>query len=132
MVSFEGFRPEGEAPIYLQLVRHVKHLAASGAVSDGEELPSRRVVSALLGINPNTVQRAFSQLEDEGLVVSRAGAKSRMQLDGERLARIKNELLGGEFARAVEAMRKSGLSLEQAHGLLDEIWKRESEEHEQE
>ena len=85
MVSFDGFSPSGGGPIYAQLVMYIKRSAVSGAIADGDELPSRRVVSALLGINPNTVQRAYRMLEEEGLCFSRPGAKSRMLLSPERL-----------------------------------------------
>ena len=64
MISFQDFRQTDGTPIYLQIVRYI------------QQLPSRRVVSALLAVNPNTVQKAFKLLEDEGLATSRAGAKS--------------------------------------------------------
>ena len=59
-------------------MRYVKRGVVSGAIVDGDELPSRRVVSALLGVNPNTVQKAYRALEDEGLIESHTGAKSRV------------------------------------------------------
>ena len=68
MIDFSGFRAEDGSPIYVQLVRYVKRGVVSGAIGDGDELPSRRVVSALLGVNPNTVQKAYRALEDEGLI----------------------------------------------------------------
>lgn len=131
MISLEGFRPEGEAPIYIQLVWYIKHMAALGAAKNGDELPSRRAVSALLGINPNTVQRAFAVLEEEGLITSRSGSKSHMCLDGESLARIRSELLGGEFSRIVRAMRASGIERERAHELLDRLWEGDEKDCEQ-
>ena len=79
MISFQAFRQTDGTPIYLQILRYIQQGLAAGTVRDGDELPSRRVVSALLAVNPNTVQKAFRLLEDEGLVVSRAGAKSYVQ-----------------------------------------------------
>ena len=55
MITFEGFRPEDGVPIYLQIIKYLKQGIVSGAVADGDELPSRRVLSATLGVNPNTV-----------------------------------------------------------------------------
>ena len=80
MISFEAFRQTDGTPIYLQIIRYIQQGLAAGTIQDGDELPSRRVVSALLAVNPNTVQKAFKQLEDEGLVTSRAGAKSCIQV----------------------------------------------------
>ena len=76
MIDFGAFRAEDGTPIYLQIIKYLKQGVVSGAVADGDELPSRRVLSALLGLNPNTVQKACRMLEEEGLLVSHAGAKS--------------------------------------------------------
>ena len=64
MVSFEGFRAVDGVPIYLQIQTYVRRGCVAGTIRDGDELPSRRVLSALLGVNPNTVQKAFRLLEE--------------------------------------------------------------------
>ena len=58
MVSFDAFRAVDGTPVYLQIIRYIKRGAVAGTIRDGDELPSRRVLSALLGVNPNTVQKA--------------------------------------------------------------------------
>lgn len=131
MVSFDGFSPSGEGPIYAQLVMYIKRSAVSGAIADGDELPSRRVVSALLGINPNTVQRAYRMLEEEGLCFSRPGAKSRMLLSPERLELLRAELRQDEAARLVRALKQTGVGKERALALIEELWDREDEEDEE-
>ena len=70
MITFEQFHPEGGIPIYLQIVRHIKRGIVSGTVANGDEVPSRRQLSALLGVNPNTIARAYTLLEEEGYVCS--------------------------------------------------------------
>jgi len=60
-------------PIYVQIVNQVKYLVASGRLSAGEELPPIRVLADRLVVNPNTVARAYTELEREGLLVSRPG-----------------------------------------------------------
>ena len=84
MLSFDSFVLEDGMPIYLQILLFVKRGIIAGTIADGDELPSRRVLSALLGVNPNTVQKAYRLLEEEGLVQSHSGAKSYMVLDGEK------------------------------------------------
>ena len=74
MVSFDAFRAVDGTPVYLQIIRYIKRGAVAGTIRDGDELPSRRVLSALLGINPNTVPKAFQLREDEQLIESRSGA----------------------------------------------------------
>ena len=67
MISFQAFRQTDGTPIYLQIIRYIQQGLAAGTIRDGDELPSRRVLSALLAVNPNTVQKAFRLLEDERL-----------------------------------------------------------------
>ena len=81
MISFEDFVMEPGVPIYLQILRYIKRGVAAGTIRDGDELPSRRVLSALLGVNPNTVQKAYRVLEEEALIESHTGARSYMVLD---------------------------------------------------
>ena len=58
MLSFSGFRLEDGSPIYQQIIRYLEQGIAAGTIRDGDGLPSRRVLSAQLGVNPNTVQKA--------------------------------------------------------------------------
>ncbi|QJW93633.1 GntR family transcriptional regulator [Frigoriglobus tundricola] len=60
--------------IYQQIVHQVKYLVASGRLAAGEELPSIRVLATQLVINPNTVARAYRELEAEGVVEKRSTA----------------------------------------------------------
>lgn len=125
MVSFETFRPVDGAPVYLQIINFIKRGAIAGTILDGEELPSRRVVSALLGINPNTVQKAFHLLEEESLMESRTGAKSCMTLPPETLARLRREVLSDELRAMARTLRQMGISRDEALHLLGEAWKEE-------
>ena len=76
MIQIDTFMQGEGVPIYQQIIRYVKQGIAAGTIRDGEELPSRRALSALLTVNPNTIQKAYRLLEEEGLVQSHAGAKS--------------------------------------------------------
>jgi len=122
MISFEQFAAQDGTPVYLQLLRYIKRAIAAGTVCDGDELPSRRVLSALLGLNPNTVQKVYRMLEEEGLVQSHAGAKSCMVLDAARVEQIRAELLEEDARRVVRAMQEMGISKETAIGLIQRYW----------
>ena len=65
MISFESFVLEDNVPIYLQIVGYIKRGIVAGSIADGAEMPSRRMLSALLGVNPNTVQKSYAMLEEE-------------------------------------------------------------------
>ena len=122
MISFDQFKLEDGMPIYLQIVLYIKRGIIAGVIDDGDELPSRRILSALLGVNPNTVQKTYRLLEDEGLIQSHAGAKSYMVLDEEKVRRIRQELLEGDARNIVSAMKQMGLSLDEATALLKKYW----------
>ena len=74
-------------PIYVQIVNQVKYLVASGRLSAGEELPPIRVLAERLIINPNTVARAYRELESAGVVEKRRTAGTYVSEQGSPLAR---------------------------------------------
>ncbi len=122
MITFDNFIKEDGSPIYLQILLHIKRGVIAGTVKDGDELPSRRVLSARLGVNPNTVQKAYRMLEEEGLVQSHAGAKSYMSLAAEQVEHIRAELLENDARTIVAAMRQMGLDREEAISLIARYW----------
>ena len=122
MITFEHFVPEGGLPIYLQIIRYVKRGVAAGSITDGDELPSRRVLSAQLGVNPNTVQKAYRTLEEEGVIASRSGAKSEVTLTPETVEAVRRQLLEQEAGSLVRALRQAGLDKAAAQALLDRLW----------
>ncbi len=124
MISFEHFLMEDGVPIYLQILLYIKRGVIAGTIQDGDELPSRRMLSALLSVNPNTVQKAYRMLEDEGLIQSHSGAKSYMVLDDEKLERIREELLENDANTIVRAMKQMGLSKTEAISLIEKFWER--------
>lgn len=122
MVSFEDFRMTDESPIYVQILRHIKRGVVAGTIRDGDELPSRRMLSALLGVNPNTVQKAYKMLEEEGLMQSHTGAKSLTQLDEVKIELVRAELTRGIAGELTAALRQMGLTCQQAMALIQKMW----------
>ncbi|MBR4026578.1 MAG: GntR family transcriptional regulator [Lachnospiraceae bacterium] len=122
MVSFKDFFMQDGISIYLQILLYIKRGIIAGNIQDGEELPSRRMLSALLGINPNTVQKAYKLLEDEGLIQSRTGAKSCVVVTEQKLKEIRNELLEEDAKKVIYALKQMGITREGAHMLIDNCW----------
>lgn len=122
MISFEPFPLEDGVPIYLQIVRYVKRGIVAGTIQNGGELPSRRMLSAQLGVNPNTVQKAYRLLEEEGIIASHTGAKSVIALAPGRQEDIRAELLAQAAAQAVRSLRQMGVDREEARSLLERAW----------
>ncbi len=80
-------------PIYLQVVRYFKAEIAAGRLEAGEEIPSRRELAALLKINPNTAQRSYKEMEEQGLIVTAGNSPSRITRDEGILKSIRQELI---------------------------------------
>ena len=79
--------PTDAVPIYLQIVNQVKYLVAAGRLLPGEELPPIRTLAERLTINPNTVARAYRELEVVGVVVKRGTTGTFVSDAGSPLAR---------------------------------------------
>ncbi len=122
MITFENFVIEDDSPIYLQIIRFIKRGIVAGIIQNEDEVPSRRMLSALLGVNPNTIQKAYHLLEEEGIMVSQTGAKSYVTMKEEDIKRIRMELLNKETKLWVNAMREMKVSKEEASELLNQIW----------
>lgn len=125
MIDFEGFVQTEGQPIYLQIMRYIKQGLASGIIADGEELPSRRALSAYLTVNPNTVQKAYRLLEEEGLVQSHAGAKSFVCATERQRAALRRELTENELRGMVRNMKSMGLTAKEAAALVEKLYAEE-------
>ena len=125
MIDFEGFVQTEGQPIYLQIMRYIKQGLASGIIADGEELPSRRALSAYLTVNPNTVQKAYRLLEEEGLVQSHAGAKSFVCATERQRAALRRELTENELRGMVRNMKGMGLTAKEAAALVEKQYAEE-------
>lgn len=78
---------QGGVPIYLQVMQQIKYLVASGRLQPGEELPSIRTLAEQLLVNPNTIARAYRELETAGVVEKRRTAGTFVADSGSPLAR---------------------------------------------
>lgn len=122
MLDFKKLELNPSEPVYLQIVSFVKRQIFIGTVEQGESLPSRREMAALLKINPNTVQKAFRLLEEEGLVVTPPNAVSIIHWDEEIYAAIQKELTAGLVVDFVVQAKANGLTLDMVMALLKDAW----------
>jgi GntR family transcriptional regulator len=106
-------------PIYLQIVNQVKYLVASGRLAPGEEMPPIRVLAEKLLVNPNTVARAYRELEASGVVEKRRTAGTFVSEAGSPLARRERLKIVTERVDAllVEA-RQLGIEVDEIIDLL--------------
>jgi GntR family transcriptional regulator len=105
-------------PIYMQIVTQVKHLVASGRLKSGQELPPIRLLAQQLLINPNTVARAYRELEAAGIVSSRRGAGTHVSDEGSPLARKERLKILND---RIDALLAEAAQLEVDFGQLSEM-----------
>ncbi len=115
-----------DTPIYTQLQEQLALAIVSGAFSPGERLPAVRELAVEAGVNPNTVQRALSELEREELVFSQRTAGRFVTEDAERIERERRALAEERAKSFLDAMGKLGYDRVQTVVLLEKMrgeWK---------
>src|ERR1700689_2268959 len=115
-----SFRVDGRSgvPPYLQVVRQVRQALRMGVLNVGDRLPSVREVVAAVAINPNTVLKAYRDLEREGLVEARAGQGTFVRARPPGPPPGTHSRLGRSLARWVREAREAGLDEESMESLL--------------
>ena len=108
-------------PIYEQLKRNIVRLVAIGAAKGGDQLPSVRSLARSLGINPNTVQKAYQDMEKEGLILSVVGKGSFFSDRNVILEKSKSDFLGAFGKQIKEAV---ALKIEKAElsAVIDKVY----------
>ena len=112
--------PSSGVPIYLQLMEQVKHSIETGALRPGEQLPGIRPLAEELVINPNTVAKAYRELEHEGVIELRQGAGAFVSANG-RARKATDRMRAGQtlVATAVERLRSRGVTDEEIRRLFE-------------
>lgn len=95
-------------PIYIQIMNEIKLMTVSGKLNIGDKLPSVRELAQEFGVNPNTIQRAFSELERENLVFAERTSGRYITNDGSIIMELKNNLAEEEIIKFLNYMKKIG------------------------
>src|SRR2546421_11919026 len=111
--------PSLGVPIYLQLMEQVKHAIETGALRPGEQLPGIRPLAEELVVNPNTVAKAYRELEHAGVIELRHGAGAFVAAAKGRKPAEKVRLAQPIVTSAIEKLRAKGLSDEEIRRLFE-------------
>jgi len=107
-------------PVYLQVIRYFKEQIAKGYLSPGQQIPSRRELANQLKINPNTAQRAYKEMEEEGLIFTEGNLPSRITNDERIIQKVRNELILEAVHTFVESVRSINVPLDEVIKLVTE------------
>lgn len=115
--------PQSKLPLYEQLVEQLRKQIVLGNAAPDSPLPSVRQLSVELGVNPNTIQKAYREMEQEGLIVSLSGRGSFVTSD---VARMQERQRAAELAnleKALRLCREIGISYTSVQALTNKVYK---------
>lgn len=119
-----GWNITDSGPIWMQLNEQLMQRISAGVYPKGSKLPTVRELASEAGVNPNTMQRALSQLEADGLVVTNRTAGRTVTEDGEVLASMCRQLAREQIRSYLDGMEQLGFTRQQAIDLV-QTWKEE-------
>lgn len=112
---------DNERPIYIQLVEIIRIEIVSGKLKKGERLPSVRELALMTKVNPNTMQKALAELEDEKLIYTERTNGKFVTEDEKLIENIKKELAREKVNTYLNSMKDIGISLDKAIQYLQEL-----------
>ncbi|MEB2629998.1 GntR family transcriptional regulator [Peribacillus frigoritolerans] len=118
-------------PVYLQVVRHFKEQIAIGNFVAGQEIPSRRELAASLNINPNTAQKAYKEMEEQGLIHTERNFPSQITTNETILQAVRQELILAAVDTFVDAIRPINVPVDELLRVVKEKYSEEIREEEE-
>ena len=112
---------DNDRPIYIQLVEKLRIEIVSGKLKAGERLPSVRELALAGRVNPNTMQKALVELENEGLVYTERTNGKFVTTNQELIEKIRKELAKEKVNNYIKDMKNIGISHEEAIKYLQEL-----------
>ncbi|MCR4999853.1 MAG: GntR family transcriptional regulator [Lachnospiraceae bacterium] len=114
---------DSDRPIFAQIVEHLQYDIISGVYQPGQKLPSVRDLAAMASVNPNTMQRALSELERDGYMHSERTAGRFITEDTNMIQALKTQLATAQIQEFLERMSKLGLTQEEILNLVSKNMK---------
>lgn len=109
---------DADRPIFIQILERIRIDIISGKYAPGEKLPSVRELAAQAAVNPNTMQRAFAELERTGLVYSKRTSGRFITEDQEMIDTVRTDIAKEKIRQFLESMHQLGYEKEQTLSLM--------------
>lgn len=110
-------------PIYLQIVKYFKQQMVIGHFKPGDEIPSRRELAGTLKVNANTVQRAYKEMEDQGMIETVRNFQSTITSDTEKIKTMKYELIDDAIDNLIVNLKSINVDKDDVINILNDRWK---------
>ncbi len=112
---------DNERPIYIQLVEIIRVQIVSGKFQKGQKIPSVRELALTMKVNPNTMQKALVELENEKLIYTERTNGKYVTEDESLIEKVKKELAGEKVNNYLNSMNDIGISYDEAIKYLQEL-----------
>ncbi len=112
-------------PIYIQIVERIKKEIASGVLTPNQQLPTVRDLALTYQVNPNTVQRAYSELEREAIVRSERTTGRFVSSDAQLIKKLRKDMLEEKIKEFVHELHQLNVDLEESIEYIKEVFKKE-------
>jgi len=109
-------------PVYKQIKIKVKEAVLQGRISLDDTIPSIRELARDINVNPNTVARAYRELEKEKIIFSRPGVGYMINMSRDQIKERFLKELENELTRPVKRFKKAGISKDEVLGVIEKLW----------
>lgn len=110
-------------PIYEQVIWQICRMIQTGLLAPGDQIPSVRALSEQLGVNPNTLQRAYNELESRGITTGVVGVGRFVSEKAVEKLQQQNAVFLTDFSQMVERLKSLGIPQQQVNQIIENIYK---------
>lgn len=100
-----NFMPNDKEPVYIEIIRYIKQQVVRGDLQPGDSIPSRREMAINIKVNPNTVQKAYKEMEDMGIITTQRNYQSNITTDEDFINKIKEDLINESMDAFIQSMK---------------------------
>lgn len=124
MDIFSDLHLNNKTSVYMQIIQHVKRKILNETITTYTPLPSRRELASLLSINPNTVQKTYKIMEDEGILRTISNVKSVVYVDDEIMDRLRKEMIQEHIDEFIMHCKDCGVPFQRVVAMLSDRWEK--------
>lgn len=112
------FTVNDREPVYIQIIRNVKQKIVTGELQKGDRMPSRREMAVNINVNPNTVQKAYKEMEEMGIINTVKNNQSTITEDDNLIKQIRNDLINEAAEVFLEQMKAINVPIEEVKEII--------------
>lgn len=112
------FKVNDREPVYIQIIRNIKQKIVTGEIQKGDKLPSRREMAVDINVNPNTVQKAYKEMEEMGVINTIKNNQSTITEDDDLIRKIRRDLINEAADVFLEQMKAINVSAEEIRKII--------------